>query len=235
MTPAASASLKAGAAFTGFGPDLVDFFEGLAADNSRTYWQAHRQAYEAGVRAPLEALAADLAPRFGEVKVFRPHRDVRFSADKRPYSEHASLAVAAEGGTALYLQISADELLLAAGLYAPTPDQLRRFRRAVDAGLPAVELDAVVVEAERGGLHLADGDPVKTAPRGYRRDHPRIDLLRRRSLTVGRSWEPSGWWSTSRLRDVVVETWTAALPLNDWCARHVGPPEHPEPRPGRRP
>ncbi|MGQ7295897.1 DUF2461 domain-containing protein [Quadrisphaera sp. KR29] len=222
---------RVGTSFSGFGPDLVALYEGLAADNGRAYWQAHRRVYEEQVRGPLEALAADLAPVFGEVKVFRPNRDVRFSPDKRPYQEHAAMVVSAAAGTALYFQVSAEELLVAAGLYAPTPDQLQRFRRAVDAGPPAAELDRVVAGAEQeAGLRLSAGDPLKTAPRGYPRDHPRIDLLRLRSLTVGRSWEPARWWQTSAVRDRVVAAWTAAGPLNAWCDRHVGPPDHPRER-----
>lgn len=223
MTRSAGARSGLGTSFTGFGPDLVTFYEGLAADNSRSWWQAHKDVYDTQVRAPLEALADDLAPRFGEPKIFRPHRDVRFSADKRPYNEHASIAVIASAGTALYLQISAEELLVAAGLYSPSAPQLARYRRAVDAGVPAVELDRIVTEAGRQGLHLSDGAPLKTAPRGFSRDHPRLDLLRRRSLTLGRTWEPAAWWSTTQLRDTAADAWTAAAPLNNWCARHVGP------------
>lgn len=93
----------------------------------------------------------------------------------------------------------------------------------MDAGPAAVELDRVIAEAGEAGLQLSEGDPVKTAPRGYPRDHPRIDLLRRRSLTVGRSFEPARWWHTSELRDVVVDAWSAAGQFNAWCARHAGP------------
>lgn len=227
---------RLGTSFTGFGADLVAFYEGLATDNNRGWWQAHKHVYDTQVRGPLEALADDLAPVFGEAKIFRPHRDVRFSNDKRPYTEHASLAVAPGSGTALYLQVSSEELLVAAGLYSPSPGQLARYRRAVDAEIPAVELDRLVAVAGRhGGLHLADGSPLKTAPRGYPRDHPRIDLLRRRSLTLGRTWEPAAWWSTAKLRHTVAAAWTAMAPLNDWCARHVGPPEEDErAAPGRR-
>lgn len=165
--------MSAPGAFTGFGPDLSAFYEGLAADNSRAYFQAHRSTYDDQVRGPLEALAADLEEEFGAAKVFRPQRDVRFSADKRPYADHASLAVSGPGGTALYLSVNADQLLLAGGMYTAAPDQLARFRRAVDAGPAAVELDRIVAAAEeRAGLLLSDGDPVKTAPRGWARTTP---------------------------------------------------------------
>ena len=79
--------------FEGFGERALDFYEGLAADNSRTYWKAHEDVYREHVAEPLKALAAELTPEFGEPKIFRPFRDLRFSPDKRPYAEHASLSV----------------------------------------------------------------------------------------------------------------------------------------------
>lgn len=72
-------------AFTGFGPDLAAFYRGLAADNSKAYWAAHKADYDTQVRGPLELLLGELADEFGEAKVFRPNRDIRFSADKSPY------------------------------------------------------------------------------------------------------------------------------------------------------
>ncbi len=210
--------------FTGFGDGLVGFYEGLAVDNSRTYWQAHKNVYDTQVRGPLEALAAVLEVDFGPAKVFRPNRDVRFSADKRPYAEQASMAVQGPAGSALYLALDRDCLLLGAGIYAPSADQLERFRRAVGTGPAAVELDQVLASATSTGLHLADGDPVKTAPRGWPRDHPRIDLLRRRRLTLTVEHEPAPWWHTPHALTVVRDAWVAATPFLHWCDRHVGPP-----------
>ena len=71
--------------FAGFPDEGLVFYEGLEADNSRTYWLEHRDRYESAVRAPLLALVEELAPEFGTPKVFRPYRDVRFSKDKTPY------------------------------------------------------------------------------------------------------------------------------------------------------
>src|SRR4051794_41922016 len=87
--------------FEGFGDRALDFYEGLAADNSRTYWKAHEDVYREHVAEPLQALATELTPEFGEPKIFRPHRDLRFSADKRPYTEHASLGVSHDDGGGL--------------------------------------------------------------------------------------------------------------------------------------
>ena len=70
--------------FAGFPDEGLVFYEGLEADNSKTYWAQHRQVYDAHVRAPMQALVDALAPEFGTPKLFRPYRDVRFSHDKTP-------------------------------------------------------------------------------------------------------------------------------------------------------
>jgi uncharacterized protein (DUF2461 family) len=74
--------------FTGFGEGAVEFYDGLVADNSKAYWTDQRAVYEAEVRAPMQALLAELEPEFGPGKIFRPYRDVRFSHDKTPYKTH---------------------------------------------------------------------------------------------------------------------------------------------------
>lgn len=107
-------------AFRGWPVEGVEFFEGLAADNSKASWQEHKSVYEECVRAPMDALLADLESEFGEGRVFRPYRDVRFSRDKSPYKTSIA-ATLAEGG---YIEMSADGLGAGCGLYHPASDQL---------------------------------------------------------------------------------------------------------------
>ena len=119
--------------FEGFPDEGLVFYEGLEADNSKTYWQRNKAAYEAHVRAPLLALLAELAAEFGPAKVFRPYRDVRFSHDKTPYKTHQGAVVTPEGRGAgsWYVQISADGLTVAGGCWRLESDQVARYRRAV--------------------------------------------------------------------------------------------------------
>ena len=72
-------------AFSGWPAEALDFYEGLTADNSRSYWARHKQVYEEQVLGPMTDLVDELAPEFGEPKIFRPYRDIRFSKDKTPY------------------------------------------------------------------------------------------------------------------------------------------------------
>src|SRR3954451_24990715 len=83
-------------AFRGWPVEAVEFYEGLLADNSKTYWQARKHTYDDDVRGPMQELLTELAPEFGQGKIFRPYRDVRFSADKTPYKTHIGAVL--EGG-----------------------------------------------------------------------------------------------------------------------------------------
>ncbi|HVN13471.1 MAG TPA: DUF2461 domain-containing protein [Kineosporiaceae bacterium] len=210
-------------AFQGFGERALDFYEGLAADNSRTYWTANEGVYREHVAEPLRALAAELAAEFGEPKIFRPHRDLRFSADKRPYQEHASMSVGRDGG-GLYLALSVDGLLIAGGYYQPDRDQLDRFRHLQDDPDVTADLDARLEALARHGYRLGQEGMLKTAPRGWSREHPRIDMLRRTSLAVWARHDPDEWLHGRACLDVVRDGWRVVDTWNVWLRARVGSP-----------
>lgn len=81
--------------FDGWPEEALEFYEGLAADNSKAYWTAHKAVYEDAVLRPMTGLLEELAAEFGEAKIFRPYRDVRFSADKSPYKTHIGATIGA--------------------------------------------------------------------------------------------------------------------------------------------
>jgi uncharacterized protein (TIGR02453 family) len=200
--------------FTGWPVEAVEFYEGLEADNSRTYWHDHRSVYDTCVKAPMEALLAEL----GGGKVFRPNRDVRFSNDKSPYKLNCA-AHLSNGG---YVSVSADGLFVGSGLYMPDAAALRRFRAAVDDDRSGVELVSIVDALRRGGYEVGAHEVLKTAPRGFPADHPRIDLLRHKGLVMSKSWAVGAWLGTKKAKARVVTALEAARPLRDWLDRHVG-------------
>src|SRR5258708_35862748 len=116
-------------AFSGWGDEALEFYEGLAADNSKTYWTRQKAVYEEQVLRPMTELLDELGPEFGESKIFRPYRDVRFSKDKTPYKTH--LGAMLGGG---YIQLSAGGLAAGDGMYGMASDQVGRYREAVAAG-----------------------------------------------------------------------------------------------------
>jgi len=117
--------------FTGFGPDANGFLDALTKDNSRQFFEAHRQEYVDAIRQPLEDLLGEAETIYGPGRVMRPNRDVRFSTDKSPYKTSASMWAGTVGG--VYLSLSAQKLEVGGGIYDPSRDQLARARTAIDS------------------------------------------------------------------------------------------------------
>ncbi|MGO4204161.1 DUF2461 domain-containing protein [Rhodococcus sp. TAF43] len=207
--------------FSGFPTAALDFYEDLEADNSKSWWTAHKSVYDTDVRAPMVELLTDLEPEFGSGKVFRPYRDVRFSKDKSPYKTHQGGFVEVCSGVGFYVQIDASGLFLAGGHYAHTPEQLARYRETVDDERRGRSLQRIVRKLESAGYDIG-GDRLATRPRGVAADHPRLDLLRHRSLTAGRNYGCPDWLGTADTADEVRHAWRAMRPLVDWFADAFG-------------
>ena len=209
--------------FHGFGPGAVRFYEELAENNTRAWFAEHRPTYEDDVRAPLEFLLDDLAAEFGEGKVFRPNRDVRFSKDKSPYKIAAAAVIQGgdDGGHGYYLQLSAAGLMVGGGAYMVGGDELARLRAAIDDDRTGPELERIVADLRAAGAETGAHETLKTAPRGYPVDHPRIDLLRNKGIIGWWEHAPRRWLQTAAARDRVVEGWRALRPLNAWLDAHV--------------
>jgi uncharacterized protein (TIGR02453 family) len=222
--------------FEGFGPDVQAWFLGLAADNSRDYFSARRDFFEEAVRDQMYALLTELSRTFGgEVKLFRQHRDVRFSPDKSPYKTNTYGLLLGSGVAlhGLYASISADGLVAGSGYHQMARDQLERYRERVADDRRGPELAKLLAQAEKMGLDVW-GETLATAPRGYSIDHPRIELLRRKSLTLGARRDfAAGISRTDGLR-FVTRTWRAAAPVTGWLDEQVGPTTLPPDR-ARRP
>lgn len=207
--------------FRGFSPAAIDFYRGLLADNSRAYWTAHREVWERDVRGAMERLTDAVRDEFGELHVFRPNRDVRFSKDKTPYKTHCGAVTEGAGGESYYLHVSAEGLFVASGYYQMASDQLDRYRRAVADDTTGDELEAVLVALRR--RYEIGGEALKTAPRGFARDHPRVTLLRHKGLTMARSFPPAAWLGTPKALERITGVWRDAAAMNAWLNRHVGP------------
>ncbi len=204
--------------FHGWTDAFLDFFEGLEVDNSKGYWQAHKKVYDEQVRGPMQDLLAELSDEFGEGKIFRPHRDIRFSSDKTPYKTQIGATLADHG----YVQLSADGLAAASGAYVFATDQLARYRRAVASDLPGEALAKIVDDARAAGLTITAAGTLTTAPRGYPKDHPRIELLRMKGLVTWKQWPVEPWLATAEVKDKVVAVLRASAPLVEWLDAHVG-------------
>jgi uncharacterized protein (TIGR02453 family) len=191
-------------------------------DNTKRHWTAHKDFYVDNVLAPMQALLDELEPEFGPGRVFRPYRDTRFSPDKSPYK--TNIAAHNDAG---YISLSSDALGVGSGLYMPSSDRLARFRAAVTDDRTGAELIALVKELRGRHIEVSARDTLKSAPRGYARDHPRIDLLRYKGLTAWKEWPVGAWLATAASKRRVVEVLRATAPLRQWLDDNIGDTEGP--------
>jgi uncharacterized protein (TIGR02453 family) len=217
--------------FGGWPPAAFDFYERLELDNTKVFWQANRAVYDDAVRAPFDALSDLVEAEYGRMRLFRPYRDVRFSKDKSPYKTAAGAVTEGADGTIYYVQVSAAGLFVGCGYYHMATDQLERFRAGVDDETRGSMIVDVVAALRKARFEIGAMESLKTAPRGFPRDHPRVELLRMKGLTAGKTFPLARWVHSAAASQRIVAVWTECAPMNRWLARHVGPSTLPPPEP----
>jgi len=179
------------------------FFRDLRADNSKAFYEPRKAFYRDEIKKPAELFgdlfAEDIARHTGKPhgpKLFRLHRDVRFSKDKTPYNTHLHLLWKQPGervSPAWFFGASPDYTMLLTGIPEMKGDDLTRFRTLIYRQGPELD-DAISSAKDMLGAHLSDfgPPPLKRVPKPYDPDHPQADLLKRKGLTVGAPL-PEGW------------------------------------------
>jgi uncharacterized protein (TIGR02453 family) len=208
------------AAFTGFPVAALDFYDDLEMDNTKSFWTAHKEIYESAVKAPMLALVTALEPEFGPAKVYRPYRDVRFAKDKTPFKTHQGAFVASGPSTGWYVQVGAPGVRVGVGFYEASSPRLAAIREAIADPRDGSRLQRIIAKLRKQGWELG-GEVLKTTPRGYDADHPRIDLLRHKSMTLGRSYGFEPLIHGPELLDQVRADWRAARPFVEWVGSHA--------------
>lgn len=228
----------------GFSVRTQRFLRGLARHNERGWFEANRGRYEADVRAPLAALVEEVDVRLAALapeivghprqSLFRIHRDVRFSNDKRPYKTHAAAwffhadagrgvggAATAHGGAGFYFDIGPTTSEVGGGIWMPPRPTLLRIRDAIaeDHGTLRTILDAPARRRRFGALSPT-GRLVRM-PRGYGADHPAADLLRQQSFTLGRTLAERELLDP-KLPDRLARDFARLLPLVRWLNGALG-------------
>jgi uncharacterized protein (DUF2461 family) len=139
--------------FSGWSPEAVEFFEDLQADNTKAFWSAHKDFYQASVREPMAELLDELSGEFGPGRIARPYKDMRFRAGQSPYKTEI-YATLDRGG---YVRFSADGLTAALGYYMMTSAQLERYRRAVIDDEHGTRLAKLAERLQAEGFRSAAG------------------------------------------------------------------------------
>ncbi|WP_207839126.1 DUF2461 domain-containing protein [Williamsia soli] len=205
--------------FQGFPEAALDFYDDLEQDNSKAFWEAHKETYRRAVADPMNQLVEALGDEFGQPKVFRPYRDVRFAKDKTPYKTHQGAFFAVGPATGYYVQIGAPGVKVAVGYYDAAPERLANLRAAVDHDLHGPALEELIDALDVDGWEIG-GSVLRTAPRGWDKDHPRIALLRHKTLTASRDYGFEDFIHSPALVDRIRADWRSGTPLVEWALRH---------------
>ncbi len=214
-------------------PDTLPFLAELSENNTREWFEENRNRYQA-IRKQFSYFISvlihrlhDLDPAIGmpEPKncIFRINRDVRFSPDKSPYKTNIG-AYIAQGGRrtfnpGYYVHIQPGECFAAAGMYVPPPPALKAIRQEImyDPGVFRAILNEPEFKKNFGGIH---GEQLKTAPQGYNKDDPDIDLIRFKSYTVFREI-PDEIVKSDNYLEFLMSGYAIVKPLNDFLNRAI--------------
>ncbi|HTP20824.1 MAG TPA: DUF2461 domain-containing protein [Solirubrobacteraceae bacterium] len=201
-------------------PEALEFLRDLEDNNESEWFRANRKRYDDYLVTPARELADKLSD-LGNPHFFRPYNNLRFRPGP-PLKEHLGVAIGYGAAGGFYFDLSLDGFLVAAGLWHPAPDQLERFRAAIDDDRRARGFERGLAAAQRGGLTPAEPE-LKRAPRGYPNDHPRVHRLRMKQLTVSSRHPLEPWLHQPSCDERVRTEMLAARPLVKWLADTVGP------------
>lgn len=225
--------------FDGFPQAGIDFLAGLSRDNSKTYFDAHRKAYDNDLIAPAKAFVTELGAALSQGtgrqvraeprvngSIFRMNRDIRFSADKTPYKDHLDFIFwEGEGKGRLcpsfYLRITPTETILGTGMIGFDKKKLPAFRDAVADDAQGAALEAAIAEARSKAEAFGDtelrGTHYKKVPRGFDADHPRAELLKHAGVHLQYlDHAPPAEQSSNAFVGWCTERYLALDPLQSW-------------------
>jgi uncharacterized protein (TIGR02453 family) len=212
--------------FPGFSPEAITFLRGLERNNKREWFQPRKHVYEEYVRSPLESLVnainaefAEFAPRYvTPVKkaIFRIYRDTRFSKDKRPYKTHIAATfylqnLSKAAGPCFYFHFTPKELLVFAGVYMPEREELLEIRNLLSERHSEFR-ELLRARSLRNAMGELQGEQLSRVPKGFDKDHPAEDFLRRRQWFV-ESTMSGDVVTSARLLPEILLRFRAAAPM----------------------
>lgn len=184
--------------FSGFAMETIDFMKELEANNTREWFAENKKVYERVYKAPAlmfaDIMAAELQSLTGSIhtsKLFRIHRDVRFSKDKTPYNTHLHISFTPEHGSesppCWFFGLDTKSLSLGVGIFAFQPAELDAFRKRVTSE-EGQDIARTLEKMAKAGMRISE-PALKRVPSGYHKDHPNAALLRHKGLAA---WKDLG-------------------------------------------
>ena len=225
--------------FPGFRPGMLEFFAELAANNDREWFEANKARYEQEVREPALAFIRAMRPRLAKISkhvsaedkkvggaLMRIHRDTRFGADKTPYKTNLGIQFRHVAGKdvhapGLYFHVDGDEVFLGAGSWRPEASALAAMRTRI------VEQPKAWVKARDDAKFTAHwtlgGDSLSRPPRGFAKDHPQIEDLKRKDFIALTKLRHRDLFSPA-IVDLAAERFAATKPLMKFLCAAVDAP-----------
>ncbi len=207
-----------------FPKDAVTFLKDLKANNDREWFAKNKSIYERALKQPVKEFAElmedelkRLTGRAHAAKIFRIHRDLRFSKDKRPYNTHLHMTFYPDGqknSPSWFFALEPKKVILGAGVFGFEPLALEAYRKHVD-GPDGKALATLLKRLEAKGARLSEPE-LKRVPREYDPDHTHASLLRRKGLTVWREFKDTKLATGSDAIADCGKVYAEFKPLNEW-------------------
>ena len=213
--------------FDGFPREGIDFMKRLKRNNTRAWFEKHKEEYETFVKLPMQSLIVALQPHFEKFapefevnpkkSIFRIYRDVRFSKDKTPYKTHVAAHFVLSGkpkgveGSGFYLHIEPGEVFLGGGIYMPDSDQLKKIRRAI-ADRPEQFLSIMKQGNFKKTFGTLQGEKLQRVPQGYDPGHSMAEWLKHKQFFLWVEW-PETKCLKEKFVDEVAALFKAATPM----------------------
>lgn len=211
----------------------LEFLAQLKENNHKEWFDSHRKTYESCRKTFMELTQniIDGIAQFDEELtgveakqcVFRINRDIRFSKDKTPYKTNFGALLGPQGkkseGTGYYIHLSPDDNFVGGGMYKPQPDKLAAVRQEIDYNPGPLEelINDPEFRESFGEIH---GERLKTAPKGYAKDHPHIKLLQLKSFYVLKRYDDQAVASNGFF-DQAMDTYQKAFRFNQYLKQAI--------------
>lgn len=204
---------------------VFTFLKALKKNNNRDWMQAHKKEYLANEKTLKQFYATvennlNKTDEISKIKVFRINRDLRFSKDKTPYNVHRSVSFSRAGAHrrgGYYLRLEPGNCLMAGGFFSPEPSDLLRIRKEF-------EMDSTKIRdiLKKPKFITAFGNfnqayTVKTAPKGFNKEDPNIDLIRLKSFFVVHNYSDTEVFS-EKFNTILVNHYLLLRPYFDYMS-----------------
>ena len=218
--------------FPGFSAEAITFLRGLERNNKREWFHPRKHIYEEHIKKPLEQLVnavnaelADFSPRHvtpTRKAIFRIYRDTRFSKDKKPYKTHVAATfflqnLGKAAGPCYYFHFTPKELLVFAGVYMPEREELIAIRNLLAEQHQDFER-VLAGRTLRKSMGRLQGEQLSRVPKGYEKDHPAEDLIRRKQWFLESTLE-GGAVMSNRMLAEIVGRFRAAAPMVEFLTQ----------------